>query len=232
MSMADGVRKGVIAGLMAGLAITPVSLAKPLARAENFIVAAMQEPNAFADRESEQDRQDREQEKRDREQEARDREEEKKDREQERLDRLQELYDDGREALDEEKYQQADQKFNELVKMNGPQTDAALYWRAYAENRQGKRDTALATIAEVKRRFPQSRWKRDAEALEIEVRNRSGQSVKVDDASDDRARVPGAAGLGRREGSREVPGLLQTGARVMRASGSQADGSDTVSREP
>ena len=180
MSMADGVRKGAIAGLMVGLAITPVSLAKPPARAENFMVAAMQEPNAFADRESEQDRQDREQEKRDREQEARDREEEKKDREQERLDRLQELYDDGREALDEEKYQQADQKFNELVKMNGPQTDAALYWRAYAENRQGKRDTALATIAEVKRRFPQSRWKRDAEALEIEIRNRVGPPVKVD----------------------------------------------------
>jgi len=50
--------------------------------------------------------------------------------------------------------------------MNGPQTDAALYWKAYAENRLGKRDAALATIADVKRRFPQSRWLKDAGALE------------------------------------------------------------------
>jgi HEAT repeats len=195
MSMADGVRKGIIAGLVAGLTMVPVSLAKPLARAANFTSAGIQEPNAFAERESEQDRQDREQEKRDREQEARDREQEKKDREQDRLDRLQELYDGGREELDEDKYQQAEQKFNELVKMNGPQTDAALYWRAYAENRQGKRDTALATIAEVKRRYPQSRWKRDAEALEIEIRNRVGPPVKVDDASDDELFILAFQGL-------------------------------------
>jgi len=53
--------------------------------------------------------------------------------------------------------------------MNGPQTEAALYWKAYAENRLGKRDTALTTIADLKRRFPQSRWQKDASALEIEV---------------------------------------------------------------
>ncbi|MGC1090604.1 MAG: hypothetical protein WA894_19365, partial [Candidatus Acidiferrum sp.] len=76
---------------------------------------------------------DRAQEKRDREQEARDREQEKKDREQERLERLDELYSDGREALDEDRYDKASEKFGELVSMNGPQTDAAMYWKAYAE---------------------------------------------------------------------------------------------------
>ena len=102
----------------------------------------------------------------------------KRDREQERIDRLEELYDDGREALDDEKYEQAREKFSELAKANGPQTDAALYWSAYAEQRLGQRQAALAAIADLKKRFPQSRWQKDASALEIEVRQGSGQPAR------------------------------------------------------
>src|SRR6266852_4876057 len=91
-----------------------------------------------------------------------DRQQEVRDREQEKADRKTELYDGGREALDDERYDKAAGIFEELARMNGPQTDAALYWKAYAENKLGKRDTALATIADLKRRFPQSRWQNDA----------------------------------------------------------------------
>ena len=94
------------------------------------------------------------------------------------------MYDDGREALDEDRYDEAAAKFNELAGMNGPQTDAALYWKAYAENRLGKRDTALTTIAELKTKYAQSRWKKDAEALEIEVRQSSGQKPNPEGESD------------------------------------------------
>src|SRR5499433_1413831 len=201
MSIVDGVRRGVIAGMVAGWTVAPALPAKPFARAAGF-AWAVQEPNAFAQSASEQDARDREQEKRDREQEARDREQEKKDREQEkkdreqeRLDHLQELYDDAREALDDDKYQQAAEKFSALVQMNGPQTDAALYWKAYAENRQGKRDTALATVAELKRRYPQSRWNRDGEALEIEVRKSSGHPVNPDSQNDEELKTLALQGL-------------------------------------
>jgi len=112
-----------------------------------------------------QEAQEKEQEKREREQEAREREDEKREREQEareraqeKVERLQELYDDGREDLDEDRYDRAAAKFKQLAEMNGPQADAALYWKAYAENRLGKRDTALTTIADLKRRFP-ARWR-------------------------------------------------------------------------
>jgi hypothetical protein len=37
----------------------------------------------------------------------------------------------------------------------------------------------------MKRRYPQSRWKKDAEALEIEVRNSTGHPVKPDDMEKD-----------------------------------------------
>jgi HEAT repeat protein len=146
-------------------------------------------------RDREQEARDREQEKRDREQEKRDREQEKRDREQERNDRMSELYDDGREALDEDRYDTAESRFSELASLNGAQTDAALYWKAYAQNRQGKRDSALATIADLKRRYPQSRWLKDASALEIEVRQRTGQPAHPETQSDDELKMLAIQGL-------------------------------------
>src|SRR2546430_1237112 len=108
---------------------------------------------------------------------------------------MQELYDDGREALDDEKYQKAEEKFNALEQLNGAQTDAALYWKAYAQNRQGKRDVALATVAELKRRYAQSRWKKDAEALEIEVRQSTGHPVNPEAQSDEELKTLALQGL-------------------------------------
>ena len=183
----------------AWIAIAALLLAPAVSRAHALKAIVVQSTDSLEDA---QDSQDKEKEKRDREQDARDREQEKRDREQEardraqeKIDRLQELYDNGRENLDEDRYDQAAAKFKQLADMNGPQTDAALYWIAYAENRSGKRDTALTTIADLKRRFPQSRWQKDASALEIEVRQSTGQSVKPADQSDDELRMLALRGI-------------------------------------
>ncbi|MBV8515070.1 MAG: HEAT repeat domain-containing protein [Acidobacteria bacterium] len=152
-----------------------------------------------------QEKRDREQEQRDREQEKRDREQEKRDREQEARDRQQELYENGREALDEDRYDRAASEFTELAERNGPQTDAALYWKAYAENRQGKRDAALATLADLKHRFPQSRWLKDASALEIEVRQRSGQAPRPDTQDDEDLKMLAIQGLMNSDPERALP---------------------------
>src|SRR4029077_18080427 len=118
---------------------------------------------------------------------------------------LQELYDDGREDLDEDRYDRAVEKFQQLAEMNGPQTDAALYWKAYAENHLGRRDSALATIADLKRRFPQSRWQRDASALEIEVRQRADQPAHPDAQSDDELKMLAIQGLMNSDPDRALP---------------------------
>jgi len=157
--------------------------------------AASARPQQQSAAEREQERLEREQEKREREDEAREREQEKREREQERLERLEELYDEGREALEEDRFDQAIHKFSELVSMNGPQTDAALYWKAYAENKQGKKDSALASIGELKRRFAQSRWKKDAEALEIETRQSTGQKPNVEGVADDDLKILALQGV-------------------------------------
>jgi hypothetical protein len=156
-------------------------------------------------RDREQEARDREQERRDREQEARDREQEKKDREQERLDRLTELYDEGREALDEDRYERAEAKFDQLAQTAGSQADAALYWKAYAENRLGKRDTALANLTELKRRYPQSRWLKDASALELEVRQSSGQPVHPEAEKDEELRMLALRGIMSSDPEKAVP---------------------------
>src|SRR5260370_8155963 len=92
-----------------------------------------------------------------------------------------------------------------MADMNGPQTDAGLYWKAYAENRRGKRDVALTTIADLKRRFPQSRWQKDASALEIEVKQSTGQPVKPADQSDEELKMLAIQGLMSSDSERALP---------------------------
>ena len=156
------------------------------------------------------------QEARDREEEQREREQEKREREQEKADRQTELYDDGREALDEERWEKAEAKFAELAEMNGPQADAALYWKAYAENKAGKRDTALGTIADFKRRFAQSRWRKDVDALEVELRQNTGQQVRPEAQGDEEIRLLAIQSLMNSDPERAMP-LLQ---KVLQGSGS------------
>ncbi|HKW35002.1 MAG TPA: HEAT repeat domain-containing protein [Candidatus Acidoferrum sp.] len=169
----------------------------------------LQDPQDAPDREQErrdreQEARDREQEKRDREQEKRDREQEARDRAQEKAERLEELYDEGHEALDEDRYEQAEAKFKMLADMNGPRTDAALYWKAYAENRLGKREAALTTLADMKKRFPQTRWQRDADVLGLEVKQSSGQPVKPDQG-DEELKLMAIQGLMNSDPERAMP---------------------------
>jgi len=191
-------------GLIAAALLIAPRLAKPAAAHGSAGAPTESWQDQSAQDRAQADR-DREQEKRDREQEARDREQERRDREQERLERLDELYSDGREALDEDRYDQANGKFSELAEMNGPQTDAALYWKAYAENKLGKRDSALTTIADLKKRFAQSRWIKDASALEIEVKQSTGHPPNPDNESDDDLKMLALQGIMQSDPVRGVP---------------------------
>jgi len=194
MSIGERISRAVRIWTTAAALLLAPSMAKPAAaRGIAEVPTGSWQEQSSADRE--QEARDREQEKRDREQEARDREQEKRDREQERLERLDELYSDGREALDEDHYDRAAEKFSELASMNGPQTDAAMYWKAYAENKLGKKDSALATIADLEKKYVQSRWIKDAKALEIEVRQSTGHPPNPDIQSDDDLKLLALRGI-------------------------------------
>ena len=205
MTIGNCVRKtGITCIAAAALLLAPAG-----ARARRLVETCVQAADSWQDPQEDQDKaqakRDREQEARDREEEKRDRQQDARDRAQDRADRLQELYDDGREDLDEDRYEQAESKFKQLADMNGPQTDAALYWKAYAENRMGKRDTALATIADLKKRFPQSRWQKDASALDIEVKQSTGIPAHPENQSDDELKMLAIQGLMNSDPQRALP---------------------------
>ena len=122
-------------------------------------------------------------EKREQEAEKRDREQEARDGVQEQIER--ELYDRGTEEIDDGKLQQAIDKFSQVIDGHGAHAEGALYWKAYAQNRLGQRPEALLTLETLRRTYPKSRWFDDAQALEVEVRQSSGQSVSPEAESNE-----------------------------------------------
>jgi tetratricopeptide (TPR) repeat protein len=86
-------------------------------------------------------------------------------------------YDNGRRALDDHKYEEAVRRFDEVIDSKSPRADGALYWKAYALNRLGRRDDALAALTVLRRDYPNSRWLNDAQALEGEAKQGTGQAV-------------------------------------------------------
>ena len=114
----------------------------------------------------------------DRERERADREREQKERELQRAqaerDRQAQLYEEGNNALYEGRWDRAVTYFTRLADLKGARADQALYWKSYAQNRLGQRADSLATIAELTKSYPSSRYIKEARALEVEVRGSTG----------------------------------------------------------
>lgn len=119
---------------------------------------------------------DRKREALDRAREAQDRAREAADRARESVDRARESYQQGQHAIDDRQYDRAVRNFDRLIEVKAPSADGAYYWKAYALNKLGKRDEALAALAEIPKQFPQSRWITDANALKVEIQGTSPES--------------------------------------------------------
>jgi HEAT repeat protein len=165
-------------------AIDAVKIARPAmldaAAVASFAAAdalAAVEPMAF------EFRQDRS---RDREAELREREAELRQRERERES---EWYSQGMSAADEYRWDRALMFFNRVVDSKGSKLDAALYWKAFSQNRLGQRSEALTTIAELAKNHPGSAYRKQATVLEAEVRRDIGQPVRPQDSADDEVKL-------------------------------------------
>jgi tetratricopeptide (TPR) repeat protein len=142
------------------------------------------------------DRNDQDQDQdRDRERELARAQREKEDavREKERAQRDKErefsYYDQGQSALDSGRWDRAVGSFDRVIEMKGVKADAALYWKAYAQNKLGQRPEALATITSLSREYPKSRYLSDARALEVEVKRDAGQPVNPAAESDEELKI-------------------------------------------
>jgi hypothetical protein len=129
---------------------------------------------------------DRERERAQREKDEAQREKEKVQRER---DREYSSYDSGQQALDSGRWDRAISSFDRVIEMKGAKADAALYWKAYAQNKLGQRPEALATIGILLKEHPKSRYLSDARALEVEVKQSAGQPVNPAAQSDEELKI-------------------------------------------
>jgi VWFA-related protein len=118
-------------------------------------------------------------------------------------------YADGSRAIQENRWADAEAIFTEIAAGHGERADAALYWKAFAENKQGKSDAALKGCAELRQSYPKSRWVDDCGALEIEVRGKNGQPVEPQSQSDENLKLLALNTLMRRDESKALPQIEQ-----------------------
>ena len=119
-----------------------------------------------------------------------------------------ELHKDGSDALNESKWDAAASKFSQVAELHGKRADSALYWKAYALNKGGHRQDALATIAELRKQYPRSTWLKDAGALEVELRQASGQPVNPQEQDDEDTKLLALNSLMNSDPKRALP-ILQ-----------------------
>lgn len=126
-------------------------------------------------------------------------------------------YQRGMSALDAHRWDRAVQAFESVAERKGTDADAALYWKAYAQNRAADREDALTTLSELKRMYPSSRWLSDAQALDVEVRAQAGSPVNPGSTADEEIKLIAINSLMQSDPSTAFPALqkvLQGGSSV------------------
>ena len=158
----------------------------------------------------EQERQARERERKQREEErAQERKEREEQSKEEQIQRAEESYERGTEALDEGRWDKAAAAFDDVCRLDGRRCDGALYWKAYSLGRLGRRPEAQAIVADLRKRYPQSRWLSEAGALEQELQQASGRPPSPEGAEDEELKLLALNSLMNSDSEKALP-LLET----------------------
>jgi FecR protein len=105
------------------------------------------------------------------------------------------LYAKGMRAINEGRWPDAEAIFTKVARQQGEHSDGALYWKAYAQNKQGQVKAALETCTELGRDFSGSNWVHECGALEIEIHTKTGKPVEPKVWSDDDLKLLALASL-------------------------------------
>src|SRR5580692_12033521 len=118
------------------------------------------------------------------------------------------LYADGTRAVHQSRWSDAVELFGRVAQMHGEHAGGALYWKAYAENKEGQPANALNTCGELRKKYPKSRWLDECGALEIEIRGKSGDPVPPQAEADENLKLLALNALMQQDASQAVP-ILQ-----------------------
>ena len=114
------------------------------------------------------------------------------------------LYDQARGMIERDQYDRALPVLDRVIDAKGNRVDAAMYWKAYSLSKLARRPEALAVIADLEKQFPNGAWTRDARALDVELRQASGQAVSAD-VGDDEVKLLALRGLMQNDPETAVP---------------------------
>jgi HEAT repeat protein len=121
-------------------------------------------------------------------------------------ERRSEAYRDGQRALDSEQWDDASRIFGKLAGKSSDETDAALYWKAYADWKRKLKKESLEGLRQLLSSYPKSAWADDAKALELEIRGGS-RAGSTPDADNEELKLYALDGLMQVEPEQAVPVL-------------------------
>jgi HEAT repeats len=119
------------------------------------------------------------------------------------------LYADGTRAINESRWSEAEAIFARLAGQRGSRAEGAIYWKAYAENKEGQSSKAISSCAALRHGFPQSHWIEDCGALEIEIRDHSGQPAPPLAEQDDELKLLALNSLMQHDEAHALPAIRQ-----------------------
>jgi thioredoxin-like negative regulator of GroEL len=119
------------------------------------------------------------------------------------------LYSDGTRAINDAHWAQAETIFNNIAQQHGARAEAALYWKAYAENKQGNPTRALETCSQLREAYPHGKWINECGALEIEIRGKSNDPLPPQAEQDEDLKLLALNSLMQQDESRALPVIQQ-----------------------
>lgn len=124
-------------------------------------------------------------------------------------------YDSGLQLMSRRDYERAITRFDQAVKDKASRADGALYHKAYALYRLGRGNEATTTLADLRKSHPQSRYLKDASALETTIRQSAGQAMSPEAEHDEELKLLAINALVHTDPERALPlleGVINGGA--------------------
>jgi len=119
------------------------------------------------------------------------------------------IYSKATEAINESRWADAEPLLDQVWSLRGRRADAAIYWKAYVKNKEGRPSDVLEACASLRQNYPQSNWLKDCSALEIEVRGKSDSPVQPQAEQDEELKLLALNSLMQDGNSNALPILQQ-----------------------
>lgn len=120
-------------------------------------------------------------------------------------------YDEGQKALREQNWTEAAEYFKNAIEVDWKNADTSMYWRAHALYKAGRNKEAERQVNSLQRKYPDSRWVKEAQLLMIEHNGSESELAASGNNSqmDDELRMFALVQLMERDPQRALPLVME-----------------------